>query len=70
MDLYISVKDEKSELFLQILKEFKNNMVETFRVVSSEYVSDKEQKEIEEMLSSRTAEEKEIGFSKSIEFEV
>ena len=70
MDLYISVKDEKSELFLQILKEFKNNMVETFRVVSSEYVSDKEQKEIEEMLSSRTAEDKEIGFSKSIEFEV
>jgi hypothetical protein len=70
MDLYISVKDEKSELFLQILKEFKNNMVETFRVVSSEYVSDEEQKEIEEILSSRTAEDKEIGFSKSIEFEV
>jgi len=70
MDLYISVKDEKSELFLQILKEFKNNMVETFRVVSSEYISDEEQKEIEEILSSRTAEDKEIGFSKSIEFEV
>ena len=70
MDLYISVKDEKSELFLQILKEFKNNMVETFRVVSSEYVSDEEQKEIEETLSSRTAEDKEIGFSKSIKFEV
>jgi len=70
MDLYISVKDEKSELFLQILKEFKNNMVETFRVVSSEYVSDEEQKEIEEILSSRTAEDKEIGFLKSIEFEV
>jgi len=70
MDLYISVKDEKSELFLQILKEFKNNMVETFRVVSSEYISDEEQKEIEVTLNSRTAEDKEIGFSKSIEFEV
>ena len=70
MDLYISVKDEKAELFLQILKEFKKDMVEAFKVIPSNYVSEEEQKEIEEILNSRTAEDKEVGFSKKIQIDV
>ena len=45
MELHISVNDEKAELFLQILKEFKNDMVKTFKIIPSDDVSDKEQKE-------------------------
>ena len=34
MVLQISVKDEKAELFLQLIQELKNNMVEKFHIVS------------------------------------
>jgi len=36
MVLQISVKDEKAELFLQLIEELKSNMVEKFQILSSE----------------------------------
>jgi len=70
MELHISVKDEKAELFLQILKEFKNDMIETFNVLPSNYVSDEEQKEIEKILNSIPPKEREIDHSKIVEIDI
>ena len=70
MELYINIKDEKAEMFLKILKELKSDMIETFRVIPSQYVDSDEQKEIEEVLNNLSEEDKEIAFSKIIEFEV
>jgi len=70
MELYINIKDEKAEMFLKILKELKSDMIETFRVIPSQYVDSDEQKEIEEILNNLSEEDKEIAFSKIIEFEV
>ncbi len=70
MELHISVRDDKAELFLQILKEFKKDMIETFQVLPSSYVSQEEQKEIEDILNSRTEEEREIAHSKLIQIDI
>ncbi len=66
MELQISIKDDKAELFLQILKEFKSDMIEKFNIIESKYVSEEEQKDIEEILNARTKEDKEVAFSKVI----
>jgi len=34
MTLQVSVKDEKAELFLQLLSELKNGMIDTFKILS------------------------------------
>jgi len=70
MQLQISVNDDKAELFLQILKEFKSDMVEKYHIIKSNYLDDKEQKEIELILDSRTKEDKEIAFSKIVQIEL
>ena len=70
MQLQISVNDDKAELFLQILKEFKSDMVEKYHIIKSNYLDDKEQKDIELMLDSRTKEDKEIAFSKIVQIEL
>ena len=38
MTLQISVKDDKAELFLQLLGELKNGMVDTFKILSPDAV--------------------------------
>ena len=70
MEVQISVKEDKAELFLQILKEFKNDMVEKFQIIDSKYVSDEEQKDIENILDSRTKEDKEVASSKIIQLDI
>jgi ADP-dependent phosphofructokinase/glucokinase len=70
MQLQISVNDDKAELFLQILKEFKSDMVEKYHIIKSNYKDDNEQNEIEEMLNSRTKEDKEIAFSKIVKIDL
>ena len=70
MEIQISVKEDKSELFLQIIKEFKDDMIEKFKILDSEYVSDAEQKDIESILASRSAEDKEIASSKMVTIEI
>jgi len=70
MQLQISVNDDKAELFLQILKEFKSDMVEKYHIIKSNYIDDIEQKDIELMLNSRTKEDKEVSFSKIVQIEV
>lgn len=70
MQIQISIKEDKAELFLQILKEFKSDMIEEYHIVGTEYVSDEEQKDIEDMLSSRTAEDKEVAFSKMVNIDI
>jgi hypothetical protein len=67
MQLQISVNDDKAELFLQILKEFKSDMVEKYHIVKSNCIDDKEQIDIENMLNNRTEEDKEIAFSKIVQ---
>jgi len=66
MEIQISVKEDKSELFLQIIKEFKDDMIEKFKILDSESVSDAEQRDIEKILASRSKEDKEVAFSKTI----
>ena len=66
MEIQISVKEDKAELFLQIIKEFKDDMIEKFKVLDNNYVSDEEQKDIENILSSRSLEDKEIATSKMV----
>ncbi len=70
MQLQISVKDDKAELFLQILKEFKSDMIEKYSILKSNCVEDVEQKEIKSMLDSRTKEDKEVAFSKIINIDI
>jgi len=66
MEIQISVKEDKAELFLQIIKEFKDDMIEKFKVLDNNYVSDEEQKDIENILASRSLEDKEIATSKMV----
>lgn len=70
MEVQISVKEDKAELFLQIIKEFKDDMIEKFQILDNNYVSDDEQKDIENILNSRTSEDKEIGSSKIVTIEL
>ncbi len=70
MELQISIKDEKADLFLQILREFKDDMVKKIKILDSNYVDDEEQKEIEKILDSISKEDREIAFSKTITIEV
>jgi len=70
MQIQISVRDDKAELFLQILNEFKNDMIEKFQVLKSSYLEDIEQKELEEDYKNRTALDNEIAFSKIVQIEV
>jgi len=70
MQLHISVNDDKAELFLQILKEFKSDMVEKYHIIKSNHIEDAEQKEIEIMLNSRSDEDKEVAFSKIVQIEI
>jgi len=43
MVLQISVKDEKAELFLQLVEALKSNMIEKFQILSSEGDFDEEE---------------------------
>ena len=70
MELRISVRDDKAELFLQILKEFKDDMIETFKILPSNYVSDEEQKEIEEILKSIPQDDRKVDHTKIIEIDI
>lgn len=70
MEVQISIKEDKAELFLQILKEFKNDMVEKFKIIDPQYVSDEEQEDIENILNSRTKEDKEVASTKTIKIDV
>ncbi len=70
MELQVSVGDDKAELFLQILKEFKNDMVKKVKILDVEYISDEEQRDIEKILNSRTQEDKDIAFSKTISIDI
>ena len=71
MQLQISIKDDKAELFLQILEEFKSDMIEKYHIIKSNYkVEDEEQKEIENILNNRTKEDKEVAFSKIVKIDV
>ncbi len=66
MELQLSIKDDKAKLFLQILEEFKDDMVKKIKILDIEYVSDEEQVDIEKILNSRTVEDKKVAFSKTI----
>jgi len=70
MEIQISVKEDKSELFLQIIKEFKDDMIEKFKILDSDYVSDSEQQDIENILATRSSQDKEIAFSKTITIDI
>ena len=70
MQVQISIKEDKAELFLQILKEFKGSMVEKIKILDSDEVSDEENREIEECLSTRSAEDKEVSHSKIVTIEL
>ena len=70
MEIQISVREDKSELFLQIIKEFKNDMIEKFKILDNEYVSDIEQKDIENILASRSSEDREISHSKIVSIDI
>ena len=70
MQVQISIKEDKAELFLQILKEFKGSMVEKIKILDSDEVSDEENREIEACLSTRSAEDKEVSHSKIVTIEL
>jgi len=40
MVLQISVKEDKAELFLQLIQELKNSMIEKFHIISNDSKSD------------------------------
>lgn len=70
MELQISIQEDKAELFLEILKSFKSDMIKKFKILDSKYVSDEEQQEIEAILNARTVEDKEIAYSKTISIDI
>ena len=70
MQLQISIKEDKAELFLQILGEFKESMIEKIKILDSEDISDKENEEIKKILDSRSSQEKEVSHSKTIMIDI
>ena len=70
MQLQISIRDDKAELFLQILQEFKSDMIEKYHIIKTNYANDEEQKEIEAIMHKRTKEDKEIAFSKIVSIDL
>ena len=54
MVLQISVRDDKSELFLQLVEELKNTMVEKFQIISPDTDFSKNYNLDEEELLKRT----------------
>ncbi len=70
MQLQLSIKEDKAELFLQILKEFKGSMVEKIKILDNQDVSDEENKEIEKLLNSRSQEDKEVAHSKTVTIDI
>lgn len=70
MQLQISIRDDKAELFLQILQEFKSDMIEKYHIIKTNYADDNEQKEIEDIMNKRTDEDKEVAFSKIISIDI
>ncbi len=70
MEVQISVREDKAELFLQIIREFKDDMVEKFKILDTQYVSDEEQKDIENILSSMSPEDKEIASTKIVNINI
>ena len=67
MTIEVDVKDEKADLFLNLLQELKSSVVEKFEVLKDDY---KEQKELEEIYKNMTKEDKEIAFSKVVKIEI
>ncbi len=70
MQLQISIKEDKAELFLQILGEFKESMIETIKILDSDDVSDEENEEIKNILNTRSLEDKEISHSKTVMIDI
>jgi len=67
MTIEVDVKDEKADLFLNLLQELKSSVVEKFEVLKDDY---REQKELEEIYKHMTEEDKEIAFSKVVKIEI
>ena len=67
MVVEVNIKDEKAELFLSLLNELKNGVVEKFQVLKDDYI---EQKEIEEIYKNMSKEDKEVAFSKIVKIEI
>ena len=70
MEVQISVREDKVELFLSIIREFKDNMVEKFKILDNHYLRDEEQKDIENILSSMNLEDKEIASTKIVNINI
>ncbi len=70
MQLQLSIKEEKAELFLQILKEFKGTMVEKIKILDTHEVGDEENEEISKILNDRSVEDKEVAHTKTITIDI
>ena len=63
MQLEVNIKNEKSQMFLELLESLKEKVVVDFEIVD-------EEKEIEKILNNRSKEDKEIAVSKIVEIEI
>ena len=57
MQLEVNIKNEKSQMFLELLESLKEKVVVDFEIID-------EEKEIEKILNNRSKEDKEIAVSK------
>jgi len=63
MQIEINIKDNKSQMFLELLESLKDRVILDFEIVD-------EEKEIEKILNSRSKEDKEVAVSKIVEIDI
>ena len=63
MQIEINIKDNKSQMFLELLESLKDRVILDFEIVD-------EEKEIEKILNSRSKEDKEVAVSKIVEVDI
>ena len=63
MQIEINIKDNKSQMFLELLESLKDRVILDFEIVD-------EEKEIEKILNSRNKEDKEVAVSKIVEIDI
>jgi len=63
MQIEINIKDNKSQMFLELLESLKDRVILDFEIVD-------EEKEIEKILNSRSKEDKEVALSKIVEIDI
>ena len=66
MQVVLEIEEHQKETLLNILENLKEGLIQKLKILDTNYVSDSEQKALEESFKNFTKEDKEISHSKLI----